>query len=136
MQSRFIWTIDVLAGTVVQMAHDTYDVERRLKLKNGWEEMTPGRGARANAAVTYALMKRAILNNDLTTLQLLGTSGEPLANETTALAPVGKNTTSRPASPLEPNTARTNTTDQLIDLLAGTLLLLYAHQFMLLYVLH
>ena len=65
-----MWTMDILAGTVLQSTHDTYDLERRLKLKNSWEETTPGRGTRAGAAVTYALMKRAMLNNDLATLQV------------------------------------------------------------------
>jgi len=82
--ARFQWTLDVLAGTVISAAHDTYDLERRLKMKNAWEEAVPGRAARASAAVSYAVAKRAVRCNDTALLGLFGAAeggAGPLALE-------------------------------------------------------
>jgi hypothetical protein len=34
--------VDVLAGNISQVSHDTYDLEKQLGLKNKWEEATQG----------------------------------------------------------------------------------------------
>jgi hypothetical protein len=50
---QFHWQLDVLAGKVSKMHHDTFDLERYASLKNKWEEDAPGRRARALAGRAY-----------------------------------------------------------------------------------
>ena len=49
----FHWTVDVLAGALVHVRHDTSTQERLAKLKNSWEEASEGRWGKASAAVSY-----------------------------------------------------------------------------------
>lgn len=50
---KFQWQLDVLAGTVIDMSHDIFDLQRLAAIKNGWEEAVPGRTERAIAALEY-----------------------------------------------------------------------------------
>lgn len=50
---HFHWQLDVLAGKVSKMHHDTFDLERYAALKNKWEEDAPGRRGRALAGRSY-----------------------------------------------------------------------------------
>jgi hypothetical protein len=55
---QFQWQVDVLAGNVGEVSHDTYDLERQVEWKNGWEEASQGRAERAAAAMAYVMEKR------------------------------------------------------------------------------
>ena len=57
-QPQFQWQVDVLAGSVGEVSHDTFDLERQVEWKNGWEEASQGRAERAAAAMAYVLEKR------------------------------------------------------------------------------
>lgn len=52
-EMQFHWQLDVLAGKILKMQHDTFDLERYAALKNKWEEEAPGRRARALTARSY-----------------------------------------------------------------------------------
>ena len=99
---QFQWQVDVLAGTVGDVSHDTYDLERQVEWKNGWEEASQGRAERAAAAMAYVLEKkvqRAAL--------LLAVEPEP---EPQMIPIGGGKVTAATPSPLS--------TDRLVDLLA------------------
>lgn len=50
---QFHWQLDVLAGKILRMQHDTYDLERYAAMKNKWEDDAPGRRSRALAGRSY-----------------------------------------------------------------------------------
>lgn len=50
---QFHWQLDVLAGKILKMQHDTYDLERYAAMKNKWEDDAPGRRSRALAGRSY-----------------------------------------------------------------------------------
>ena len=55
---QFQWQVDILAGTVLEVTHDVYDLERQLEIKNSWEEMNMGRAEKAVAAMSYVTEKK------------------------------------------------------------------------------
>ena len=57
---QFRWQVDVLAGCVLSVSHDTYDLEAQMDVKNAWEEGSQGRALRAAAAVAFALERRVL----------------------------------------------------------------------------
>lgn len=65
---QFRWQIDVLAGSVLSVSHDTYALEAQINLKNTWEEGSHGRAVRAAAAMAFAVEKRAYKAAHLLTL--------------------------------------------------------------------
>ena len=58
--SKFLWEIDILAGTVLELYHDTYDIEKQLDIKNNWEEFNIGRADKASAAMNYFIEKKLL----------------------------------------------------------------------------
>jgi len=127
--ARFQWTLDVLAGTVISAAHDTYDLERRLKMKNAWEEAVPGRAARASAAVSYAVAKRAVRSNDTAMLGLFGAAEGGAGGAGGAGSPSGSTpaAASKEGSPMGPSAHTTapatsrGSADLLAEILAEAL---------------
>ena len=65
---QFQWQIDVLAGSVLSVSHDTYALEAQIALKNTWEEGSHGRALRAAAAMAFAVEKGAYKAAHLLTL--------------------------------------------------------------------
>jgi hypothetical protein len=59
-QPQFRWQVDVLAGCVLSVSHDTYDLEAQMDVKNAWEEGSQGRALRAAAAMAFALERRVL----------------------------------------------------------------------------
>ena len=55
---QFQWRVDVLAGVVGEVSHDTYDIERQIEWKNAWEEKNQGRAERAISAMAYSIEKK------------------------------------------------------------------------------
>lgn len=54
----FSWQLDIMAGKVYQLRHDTHDVERFAAIKNTWENDSHGRADRAAAALAYVTALR------------------------------------------------------------------------------
>mmetsp|Transcript_20842 Transcript_20842/g.29973 ORF Transcript_20842/g.29973 Transcript_20842/m.29973 type:complete len:1324 (+) Transcript_20842:101-4072(+) len=52
-KALFKWQLDVLAGKIVKMQHDLYNLERYTAMKNKWDEVSSGRRSRAQAAKTF-----------------------------------------------------------------------------------
>jgi hypothetical protein len=53
LKPYFRWQIDILAGSVIEMSHDIFNLQRQVELKNKWETTTDGRAKRAIAAGSY-----------------------------------------------------------------------------------
>lgn len=53
LKPYFRWQIDILAGTVIEMSHDIFNLQRQVEFKNKWETTTDGRAKRAIAAGSY-----------------------------------------------------------------------------------
>lgn len=77
---QFRWQIDVLAGSVLSVSHDTYALEAQMSLKNTWEEGSHGRALRATAAMAFAVERKAFKATHL--LSLHSTSDENITTET------------------------------------------------------
>jgi hypothetical protein len=56
--ASFTWQLDILAGKVYQLRHDTFDLEHFAAVKNEWEEASHGREERAAAALAYVTALR------------------------------------------------------------------------------
>ena len=63
--SKLNWQIEVLGGNVLEMSHDTYDLERYANQKNQWEDSMEGRSERAMAALSY-YQERRLLDEPVT----------------------------------------------------------------------
>jgi cytochrome c556 len=59
-QPQFIWQVDVLAGNISEVTHDTYDLEKQLATKNRWEEANQGRAERGQASLAFFMEKKNI----------------------------------------------------------------------------
>eukprot|EP01041_Mallomonas_annulata_P000153 gene153-257_t len=60
-EAQFMWRMDVLAGHISGVAHDTYDLERLAAIKNSWETAQEGREERAVAAASYVSESRKVV---------------------------------------------------------------------------
>ncbi len=63
--SKLNWQVEILSGNVLEMSHDTYDLERYANQKNQWEDSMEGRSERAMAALSY-YQERKLLNENAT----------------------------------------------------------------------
>ena len=61
-KSQFEWQLSILAGSVIGVQHDIYDLERYAANKNAWEDASEGRGDKSVAAVNYVIEKKKIKN--------------------------------------------------------------------------
>jgi hypothetical protein len=85
--------MDILAGNVTRVTHDMYDLERRMQIKNSWEEASAGRALKAEAAMKYYYEKKRAVALD---------ENSAAGDVVSALEgfPVGNTQGSAPASPL------------------------------------
>jgi len=60
VEAQFEWRMDLLAGHLLGVSHDTYDLERFAAIKNSWETAREGREEQASAAVNYYIEKRRL----------------------------------------------------------------------------
>jgi hypothetical protein len=78
--SKLNWQVEVLSGNVLEMSHDTYDLERYANQKNQWEDSMEGRSERAMAALAY-YQERKLLNESA--------AGEPVVLNDALLEKLG-----------------------------------------------
>jgi hypothetical protein len=88
------WQLDVLAGKVLNISHDTSALARDLAIKNSWEDASAGRGERSAAALRYYQERRAAMKRQLEEASRPGTASGEEKTATEASAPTTRPTTS------------------------------------------
>jgi hypothetical protein len=89
------WQLDVLAGKVLNISHDTRALEKEIALKNSWEDSSAGRAEKSAAAMQYYQERRAHMEKLLENASRPGSQAVPEHKESTPSAPGTRPTTGR-----------------------------------------
>lgn len=87
------WQLDVLAGKVLNISHDTKALEKEIALKNSWEDSSAGRAEKAAAAIKYYQERRANMQRQLEDASRPGSQAVPEHKESSPSAPGTRPTT-------------------------------------------
>lgn len=71
---NFKWRLDILAGVITNVSHDTFDLERYNTMKNLWEEKSEGRSEQALAAAEAYTNRKKLRDIELSIVQTEDTS--------------------------------------------------------------